>query len=69
DEVFKAENKTIYKINISSLTATEETRFRTYYAFKSTPTIFTIKAGIVTSDQVGTTTKEELTEWVKENVQ
>ena len=69
DEVFKSENKKIYKINISELTSAEETQFRTYYAFKSTPTIFTIKAGIVTSDHVGTMSKEDLTSWVKENVQ
>lgn len=69
DEVFKSENKKIYKINISELTSVEETRFRTYYAFKSTPTIFTIKAGIVTSDHVGTMSKEDLISWVKENVQ
>ncbi len=69
NEVFKEASRTIYKINISKLSSDEIDVFRTYYAFKSTPTIFTIKAGIVTADSVGNISKEDFSEWVKENVQ
>ena len=65
NEVFTDNNKTIYRIDIASLTSDEASRFRTYYAFTSTPTIFTIKDGIATSELKGTTTKEELGSWVK----
>ena len=43
DEVYKDLNQVIYRINITSLTTEEVKRFRTYYAFKETPTIFQIK--------------------------
>lgn len=67
DKVYGSLNKKIYRINITSLTDEEIERFRTYYAFKVTPTIFTIKDGIVTSEVTGTMTEEELTTWAKEN--
>lgn len=67
DEVFKGINKKIYRINITSLTEDEVTRFRTYYAFTATPTIFTIKNGIVRKNIEGKTTKEELQDWLKKN--
>lgn len=67
DKVYGSLDKKIYRINITSLTDEEIERFRTYYAFKVTPTIFTIKDGIVTSEVTGTMTEEELTTWAKEN--
>lgn len=67
DKVYGSLDKKIYRINITSLNDEEIERFRTYYAFKVTPTIFTIKDGIVTSEVTGTMTEEELTTWAKEN--
>lgn len=68
DEVFKELDKTIYRINIISLTKEEETRFRTYYAYKKAPTIFTIKNGVVKKDIVGKKEKEELISWLNNNM-
>lgn len=68
DEVFKSLDKKIYRINITSLTTEETERFRTYYAFTTTPTIFTIKNGIAKKELVGQMTKEELEDWLKENM-
>ena len=68
DEVFRELDKKIYRINITTLSDKEIDRFRTYYAFKKTPTIFTIKNGIVKKDLVGKKTKNELTNWLKQNL-
>ena len=68
NEVYKEKNSVIYRINISLLTENEINRFRTYYAFKVTPTIFTIKDGIVTSESTGVLSKDELISWIDENV-
>ncbi len=68
NEVFKKVDKTIYRINITALTEKENARFRTYYHYTSTPTIFTIKDGIVKAQSVGMLTEEELTTWVKNNI-
>lgn len=68
NEVYQEKNATIYRINISTLTENEITRFRTYYAFKLTPTIFTIKEGIAVAEKTGSSTKEELITWLDENV-
>lgn len=67
DKVYGSLNKKIYRINITSLTDDEVKKFRTYYAFEGTPTIFTIKNGVVTAETTGTMTTEGLTKWVKEN--
>ena len=67
NEVYKEKNSVIYRINISLLTENEINRFRTYYAFKVTPTIFTIKDGIVTSESTGVLSKDELISWIDEN--
>jgi len=67
NEVFKSLDRKIYRINITALTDDEVTRFRTYYAFQVTPTIFTIKDGIVTAESTGTMTNEELTNWLNDN--
>ena len=67
NETFQELDKTIYRINITSFTDEETARFRTYYAFKKTPTIFTIKAGIVTSEHAGAMEKETLKSWLEEN--
>ncbi len=66
-KVFKAQEKTIYRINITALTNEEITRFRTYYAFEITPTIFRIENGIAVSELTGVSAEEELTNWIKEN--
>lgn len=66
-DVFTDLNKTIYKINLSNMEDEEKELFRSYYAFRGTPTIFVVKNGIITADVTGTMTNEELVEWVKEN--
>ena len=68
DEVFKELDKTIYRINIVSLSDKENDRFRTYYAYKSAPIIFTIKNGVVKNDISGKQDKEELTKWLNANM-
>ncbi len=68
DEVFKSLNKTIYRINITALTDEENARFRTYYAYTTAPTIFTIKNGIVRKDLVGKKETEELEKWLNKNL-
>lgn len=65
DEVYKDLDKVIYRINITSLTSEEIKRFRTYYAFGETPTIFQIKDGVVTTELVGKQSKEDLVNWLK----
>ena len=67
-EVFTKLDKTIYKINLSNMDEEEKDLFRSYYAFRGTPTIFVVKNGIVTADVIGTMTDEELIEWVNDNV-
>lgn len=64
DEVFKEIDKKVYRINITSLTKDETTRFRTYYAFNDTPTIFEVKAGVATREVVGQRSKSELQNWL-----
>ena len=68
DEVFKELDKKIYRINIIALDKEEETRFRTYYAYKKAPTIFTIKNGIVKNDLVGKKDKKDLIDWLNHNM-
>lgn len=67
NEVFEELDKTVYRINITSFTDEETARFRTYYAFRRSPTLFTIKAGIVTADYAGAMKKETLVSWLEEN--
>ena len=64
NEVFAELDKQVYRINVTSLTNEETTRFRTYYAFKETPTIFEIKKGVVTKELVGKQSKNTLKNWV-----
>lgn len=68
NEALEETEKTIYRIDVTSLTEKEIDRFRTYYAFTKTPTIFTIKNGLVKSELIGTTTKEELITWISNNM-
>lgn len=65
NEVFEELDKKIYRINITSLTSEETARFRTYYAFQETPTIFRVKNGVVTQELVGKQGKNTLKNWVK----
>lgn len=68
DEVFEEYGITLYKVNVSRYTKEQEQIFRTYFAYNSTPTLFTIKAGIVTSVSVGKLNEEDLRAWIEENV-
>ena len=67
EEVFAENNKTIYRLNVISLNDEEVERFRSYYYFTKTPTIFRIKDGYVTAELLGSTTKDDLTNWVNLN--
>ena len=69
EEVLKETKKTIYEIEINSMKESEINRFREYYPFTITPTIFTIKDGTITAEQEGITSKDKLTEWVTKNMQ
>lgn len=69
EEVLKEQEKIIYVIEIKSMDDIEVERFREYYEFTITPTIFTIKDGIVTAEQTGATTKEKLEKWMIENAE
>ena len=69
EEVLKEQEKTIYVIEINSMKEKEINRFREYYPFTITPTIFTIKDGSIIAEQEGITSKDKLTEWVTKNMQ
>lgn len=64
NEVFSENNKTIYRLNVINLSNEEMNRFRTYYSFTKTPTLFKVEDGYVTAELIGTATKEELTKWI-----
>lgn len=64
NEALQKQEKTIYRINITNFTTNEKERFRTYYAFRATPTMFKVKDGIVTADYMGRMTEEELSDWL-----
>lgn len=66
-EVYSGLNKTIYRINITAMSKDEIERFRTYYKFTVTPTIFIIKDGYVKAETTGQMFTDELTTWVTEN--
>ena len=66
NELFGNLEKTIYRINITSLTEDEINRFRTYYAFTTTPTIFELKDGVVSKELVGQQDKYDLEAWLKQ---
>ncbi len=67
NEVYQEKEATIYRINMSILSNDEVIRFRTYYAFKQTPTIFVVKDGIATAETVGIMAKEDLISWLDKN--
>lgn len=67
NEVLVEQNKNIYRINITAFTKEEDARFRTYYAYTIAPTIFTVKDGFASAEITGTISKEELSNWIKEN--
>ena len=64
EEVFAENNKTIYRINVISLTKEEGERLLSYYYFKTTPVIFSVKDGYVSSEIKNSTTKEDLNNWL-----
>lgn len=66
-EVYKSLDKTIYRINITAMSEEEVNRFRTYYKFTVTPTIFMIKDGYVKAETTGQMFADELTTWVNQN--
>lgn len=68
NEAFKEKDKKIYRINVLAMSDKEIERFRTYYAFSKTPTIFNIKDGYAKAENVGTMTKEELLNWIDTNL-
>ena len=64
NETLQELEKNIYRINITNFTTNEKDRFRTYYAFTATPTMFKVKDGKVTADYKGTMNAEELKDWL-----
>ena len=68
EEVLKDSNKRIYRIDIAELEDEEVEKFRKYYAFTITPTLFVVKDGIVTAEKLGTMSEEDLKIWTEENL-
>ena len=66
NEVFTELDKTVYEIDVSRLTSDEMNVFRKYYHFKTVPTIFYIKDGIVVNDLTSSQSKEDLQAWLDE---
>lgn len=69
EETLKDSGKTIYKVDIAKMSEEEVKQFREYYAFTITPTIFTVKDGIVTAEKLGSMDADTLTAWANENLQ
>lgn len=69
DEVFGEREQKVYRLDIVKMAQEDVNRFRTYYAFTVTPTLFVLKNGVVTADtgKTGYMEKEKLEEWLKEN--
>jgi len=67
NKVFKDINKKIYRLDIVEFNQEEINRFRTYYSFTSTPTIFIVKDGVVTADLVKSQTEKDLKDWIDKN--
>ena len=69
EETLKDSGKTIYKVDVAKMSEEEVKQFREYYAFTITPTIFTVKDGIVTAEKLGSMDADTLTAWANENLQ
>lgn len=65
-EILKDSDKKVYRITITDMSEEEVKRFRTYYSFTSTPTLFVIQNGIVKSDMDATEELETVTNWINE---
>ena len=68
EETLKDSGKTIYKIDIAKMSDKEVERFREYYAFTITPTIFIIQDGVVTAEKIGSMDSKTLSTWASENL-
>lgn len=68
EKVLKELDKKIYKIDIYKLTKEEVNKFREYYAFRITPTIFTVEDGIVTKEKTGSQSEEDFKSWAQDNL-
>lgn len=68
NEVLTEKDKVIYEINISLITTKETERFREYYEFTKTPTIFTIKDNKVISELIGYKEKNVFLEYLDNNM-
>lgn len=68
NEVFSGLDKKVYEIDVSRFTSDETNIFRTYYYFKTVPTIFYIKDGIVLNDLTSSQSKEDLLAWLDETI-
>ena len=68
NEVLVEKEDNIQRLNISKMTKEETKRLRSYYKFKSAPTILVIRKGEVVADQVGALSKEDFSSWYDENV-
>lgn len=68
ETVLKETNKIIYRIDISELEQKDIDKFREYYAFTITPTIFVVKDGVVVSEKIGTMAEDNFKNWATENL-
>lgn len=68
EKVLKDTKKIIYRIDISELEQKDIDKFREYYAFTITPTIFVVKDGVVVSEKIGTMAEENFKNWATENL-
>ena len=68
ETVLENQNKMIYKIDVTKLESDEIDILRSYYAYTKTPTIFTIREGIVKSELVGAISENDFATWAEENL-
>lgn len=68
EKVLKDTKKIIYRIDISELEQKDIDKFREYYAFTITPTIFVVKDGVVVSEKIGTMEEANFKNWAIENL-
>lgn len=67
-EVLTELNKSVYRINTFTMNDEDLSTFREYYAYTTTPTIFTVTDGYIKNELVGARSKEKFMEWAKDNL-
>lgn len=67
NDVLAEKDVTMYRLDITTMTDEEVDRLRSYYAFKSTPTVIAVENGQVVSPVEGSQSSEEFGKWVDSN--